>query len=125
MKFDTSHSVEELAEYIGARLIGNSDNEVIGINEIHKVDPGDITFVDYHKYYDKALNSAATVIIINKEVACPEGKTLLVSKDPFRDYNRLVNRFCPYRRRIPLQCRPRVPSNRARLEPLPHCHQRP
>ena len=102
MKFDTGHSVEELAEYIDAKLIGSKSNEVTGINEIHKVDPGDITFVDFYKYYDKALTSDATTIIINKEVDCPEGKTLLVSKDPFRDYNRLVNRFCPYRRKIPL-----------------------
>jgi UDP-3-O-[3-hydroxymyristoyl] glucosamine N-acyltransferase len=45
---------------------------------------GDIVFVNHPKYYDKALNSAATIILIDK-VECPEGKALLVSDDPFRD----------------------------------------
>jgi UDP-3-O-[3-hydroxymyristoyl] glucosamine N-acyltransferase len=47
------------------------------------------------KYYTKALNSAATVILINK-VDCPEGKALLISEDPFSDFNRLTNHFKPF-----------------------------
>lgn len=96
MKFDQSHDIKELANYLGAKIIGNSDQQIVGINEIHKVDKGDITFVDYHKYYKKALNSAASAIIIDQEMECPEGKTLLLSEDPFRDYNKLANRFRPF-----------------------------
>ena len=66
------------------------------MNEIHVVNPGDIVFVDHPKYYDKALESAATIVLINKEVECPEGKALLVSDDPFRDFNKLTNRFKPF-----------------------------
>ncbi len=40
---------------------------ISGLNEIHMVEAGDITFVDHPKYYDKALNSKATTIIINKK----------------------------------------------------------
>jgi UDP-3-O-[3-hydroxymyristoyl] glucosamine N-acyltransferase len=65
------------------------------MNEIHVVDPGDIVFVDHPKYYDKALNSAATTVLINKEVDCPEGKGLLISDDPFRDFNALNRHFSP------------------------------
>lgn len=61
------------------------------------VESGDIVFVDHPKYYDKALQSAATVILINKEVDCPEGKALLISDDPFRDFNKLTNHFKPFR----------------------------
>jgi UDP-3-O-[3-hydroxymyristoyl] glucosamine N-acyltransferase len=63
------------------------------MNEIHVVTPGDIVFVDHPKYYDKALQSAATIVLINKEVECPEGKALLISDDPFRDFNKLTNHF--------------------------------
>jgi UDP-3-O-[3-hydroxymyristoyl] glucosamine N-acyltransferase len=52
--------------------------------------------VDHPKYYTKALNSAATVILINKKVDCPEGKALLISEDPFNDFNRLTNHFKPF-----------------------------
>jgi UDP-3-O-[3-hydroxymyristoyl] glucosamine N-acyltransferase len=57
------------------------------------VKPGDIVFVNHPKYYDKALNSAATIILIDKEVDCPEGKALLVSDDPFRDFNKINTHF--------------------------------
>lgn len=96
MKLDQPVSVTWLAEYTGAKLIGDEAQMAIGINEIHKVQPGDISFVDFEKYYDKCLNSAATIIIINKEVACPAGKTLLVTPDPFSAYVKLVKRFRPF-----------------------------
>ena len=69
-----------------------------GMNEIHVVQMGDIVFVDHPKYYDKALESRATVILINKEVECPKGKALLISDDPFRDFNKLTQYFKPFER---------------------------
>lgn len=77
--------------------MGSPDFPVLGMNEIHVVEPGDIVFVDHPKYYDKALNSAATVVLINKEVDCPKGKALLVSDDPFRDFNKLTIHFKPFK----------------------------
>ena len=96
MKLEQSVSVQWLAEYTGAKLVGDPNQSATGINEIHKVQPGDISFVDFEKYYDKCLHSAATIIIINKEVDCPPGKTLLVTADPFSAYVKLVKRFRPF-----------------------------
>lgn len=96
MKLTPARTLAELAELINARYSGNPDHLVTGINEIHKVEPGDLSFVDHPKYYDKCLQSAATTILINKEVECPPGKGLLFSDDPFRDYNFLVDFFRPF-----------------------------
>ncbi len=85
-----------IAEFISAQLIGNATQSATGLNEIHKVTTGDVSFVDFEKYYDKCLHSAATIIIINKKVACPEGKTLLVHPDPFSAYVKLVRHFRPF-----------------------------
>lgn len=90
MDFSQKISVKELAEKYNLQLEGNEENIVFGINEIHKVRNGDITFVDVEKYYLKALNSQASIIIINKNVPCPEGKTLLITEDPFAKYNQIV-----------------------------------
>ncbi|MFN0274391.1 MAG: UDP-3-O-(3-hydroxymyristoyl)glucosamine N-acyltransferase [Chitinophagales bacterium] len=89
-------SLKECAAFLGSKLSGDADMQIRGINEIHKVRRGDITFVDFEKYYNKALQSAATFIIINKEVECPQGKGLIFSDDPFRDYVKLVQRFSPF-----------------------------
>jgi len=96
MKFPKTHTLKEIAEIIGTNYIGVDDFPVEGMNEIHVVTPGDIVFVDHPKYYDKALQSAATIILINKEVECPEGKALLISDDPFRDFNKLTRYFRPF-----------------------------
>jgi len=96
MKFNTTHTLQEIAEIIGCSFVGANDFPVFGMNEIHVVTPGDIVFVDHPKYYDKALQSAATIVLINKEVECPDGKALLISDDPFRDFNTLTRHFMPF-----------------------------
>ena len=96
MKFPTSQSLKDIAKLLDAQYVGPEDFPVLGMNEIHVVEPGDIVFVDHPKYYDKALQSKATVVLINKEVECPEGKALLISDDPFRDFNKLTNHFRPF-----------------------------
>lgn len=96
MKLTRQHTLAEIAKIIAARMIGNPEHIVRGINEIHQVEPGDLSFVDHPKYYERCLGSAASTILINTEVACPEGKALLISDDPFRDYNKLVEHFMPF-----------------------------
>lgn len=96
MKFPRIHSLKEIAEIIGAKPVGADDFPIEGINEIHVVEKGDIVFVDHPKYYDAALNSAATIVLINKEVECPEGKALLISDDPFRDFVKIGQHFNPF-----------------------------
>src|SRR4051812_8184162 len=93
MKFPSPVSVHELARLTGSRVSGKVDSDVQGINEIHKVGNGDITFVDHPKYYDKALHSAATFIIINKETEAPPGKALLINDDPFSAYVTIVRKY--------------------------------
>ncbi len=96
MKFPVPLRLSEIAGMIGADMVGDSAFPVTGMNEIHVVEAGDLTFVDHPKYYDKALNSAATTIIINKLVDCPPGKALLVCEKPFDAYVSLATRFRPF-----------------------------
>lgn len=96
MKLPKPHSLAEIAEFLDCEFVGSPDHPITGINEIHVVEPGDIVFVDHPKYYDKALSSAATTILINKKVDAPAGKGLLISDDPFRDFNKITEKFKPF-----------------------------
>lgn len=98
MKLPRIYSLEEIAEITGATMVGPTNFPVTGFNEIHVVEHGDIVFVDHPKYYDKALQSNATVVLINKRVKCPQNKALLISKDPFRDFNKLSAYFNPFKK---------------------------
>ena len=96
MKFNQPQSLQSIASLLDVEFVGNPNFEILGINEIHVVEKGDIVFVDHPKYYDKALNSAATIVLINKQVDCPEGKALLISEDPFSDFNKITKHFNPF-----------------------------
>jgi len=96
MKFSSPQTLKDIALILNCEFKGEASFPVLGMNEIHVVTAGDIVFVDHPKYYDKALESAATIVLINKEVDCPEGKALLISDDPFRDFNILTRHFRPF-----------------------------
>jgi UDP-3-O-[3-hydroxymyristoyl] glucosamine N-acyltransferase len=92
MTFQQPQTLKTIADLIQAKFIGSEDFKILGTNEIHRVQPGEIVFVNHPKYYDKALQSPATIILIDKEVDCPVGKALLISEDPFRDFN-IINTY--------------------------------
>ena len=98
MRFSQPYTLKQIATIINAKYVGAEDFPVLGMNEIHVVRAGDIVFVDHPKYYEKALHSKATIVLINKEVECPEGKALLISDDPFRDFNKLTDFFKPFQK---------------------------
>lgn len=104
MKFKQPIPVSTIAAAYNMDILGNSTLLASGINVIHRVEAGDITFVDIPKYYQKAIDSAATVIIINQAIDCPDHKVLLISDQPFQVYNELVKEhrplFLPVRRSI-------------------------
>lgn len=88
-------SLQDIARIIHAEMVGDPQHLVSGFNEIHRVQAGDAVFVDHPKYYSKALESAATTIIINKRVDCPAGKALLIVDEPFTAFNTLTSHFQP------------------------------
>jgi UDP-3-O-[3-hydroxymyristoyl] glucosamine N-acyltransferase len=93
MKLSNPIKVNDLAKEYNLKYAGNGELDITGINEIHKVESGDLAYVDHPKYYKSTLNSAASVIIINKEVEVPEGKAILISENPFAIYNELVEKY--------------------------------
>lgn len=96
MQFPSPVSLQWIAELIQAKLVGDANAQATGINEIHKVEKGDLVFVDHPKYYAKCLNSAASFIIINKETDVPEGKALLIVDNPFEAYCKIATHFRPF-----------------------------
>ena len=96
MKFDNPVPVTTIAQFIGAEIAGNKNGKVTGINELHKVEEGDLAFVDHPKYYDTCIHSAATFIIINKKMDCPDGKALLIVDEPFEAYLKIIDHYRPF-----------------------------
>ena len=96
MKFEQPIPITEIAAKYKLKISGDASLIATGINEIHKVESGDITFVDYEKYYSKSLQSAATIIIIDKAVECPEGKAIMICDNPFLVYDDIIRTKRPF-----------------------------
>jgi UDP-3-O-[3-hydroxymyristoyl] glucosamine N-acyltransferase len=96
MRFEKPVSLNRIAELTGAEIVGNPNAQATGINEIHRVEQGDLVFVDHPKYYDKCIHSAASFIIIDKKVDCPGDKALLIVDEPFEAYQKIVDHFRPF-----------------------------
>ncbi len=96
MRFQDKISCQWIADFVGAKIIGNKDAFAYGLNEVHSVEDGDICFVDSDKYYAKVLHSKATVILIDKEMDCPAGKVLLITPDPCGAFIKLCMHFRPF-----------------------------
>ena len=96
MNFTVPVRIQEIATLINATIIGDSTGEAKGINELNRVEVGDLAFVDHPKYYDKSINSNATFIIINKEVEVPLGKALLITENPFEAYCKIIDHYRPF-----------------------------
>ena len=96
MRFERPIPVTQIAQLIGAEIIGEDEGAATGINEIHKVEEGDLVFVDHPKYYQKCIQSAASFIIINQQTEFPPHKALLLVDDPFEAYLKIVNNFRPF-----------------------------
>lgn len=96
MKFPQPLSVRALAARFDAQIIGDDTLLASGINEIHKVEPGDIAFSDAPKYFQKTLDSAATIILLNDVAECPPGKAILVVPQPFQVYDTLIREHRPF-----------------------------
>ncbi|HEX2532417.1 MAG TPA: UDP-3-O-(3-hydroxymyristoyl)glucosamine N-acyltransferase [Chitinophagaceae bacterium] len=97
MRFEQPVPVTEIAQLIGATVLGHAEGRATGINEIHKVEEGDLVFVDHPKYYKRCIESAASFIIINQPAECPPGKALLLTPEPFEAYQTIVRHFRPFR----------------------------
>ncbi len=96
MKFKQPLTISFLQTFLQATVLGSMDNIVYGINEIHRIEKGDICFVDHPKYYDTCLHSKADIILINThDVTYPRGKTLLIVPQPFEAYLKIITHFFP------------------------------
>ncbi len=95
MKFNRTYTLKEIATLINCPFKGDETIPATGINEIHKIEKGEIVFVDHPKYYKKALSSAADIIIINQEVDVPVGKGIIISSSPFDSFNEITTHFSP------------------------------
>ncbi len=89
-------SLQQIAEAVGARLIGDGKIEVGGVASIASATPEDIVFVEDEKHLAAALHSRAGAVIAGEFAASGKpGRPMLVSDHPKLAFARAARAFRP------------------------------
>jgi UDP-3-O-[3-hydroxymyristoyl] glucosamine N-acyltransferase len=77
-----SRTIRELAEFLGARLVGNGAPAVHAVSSIASARPDTVGFVEDPRHLPSALESKAAAVIAGEFATATSGKTLLICRHP-------------------------------------------
>ena len=96
MTLVNTRSVQEVAEFVQARVLGDETVQLTGIASVESAAPGDLIFVDDEKNLRAALESLASAVVAGDFA---EGKTnakpLLLATQPRLAFARAGQLLCP------------------------------
>ena len=94
-KPDGPFSAMELSKASGTEVVGNKNTLIKNINTLTDAVYGEITFLDNPKYKKDLKNIKASALIISEKYVSsfPKLELLLVSKNPYLSYAKIVSKF--------------------------------
>lgn len=89
------YNLETLAKITNCRLIGDSQHTICGVADLETATPQEASFLSNPRYSQAMKRSNAGVIFIDSETNLPEGKNFLVSNQPSRAFQLLIDLLHP------------------------------
>lgn len=86
-------TLQEIADHIGARLIGEPQLEITAVSPLNRAQKGTISFISDKKYISLVEQSEASALIISNAVAESLSGNLLVVDDPYLGYAKTAQLF--------------------------------
>lgn len=87
-------TLQEIADYLDARLVGNGGVTIKGVKGIEEAEEGDLTFVSNSRYRSKLAETRASAVLVSPDTECP-GRNLLLVKDPYASLARVLQLLYP------------------------------
>jgi UDP-3-O-[3-hydroxymyristoyl] glucosamine N-acyltransferase len=75
-------SVADIAKHIGGTIEGDPDTKIVGISALEAAKFGEIAFVEDSKFFDSAMVSAASCLIVPEKAELKFKKTLIRAPNP-------------------------------------------
>ena len=85
----------EIAERLGARLVGAADVAICGVADARKAGEGEITFAEAEAFLEVALKGDASAILVSTTSAPVDGKVLVVVKNVRQAFAQILDWFHP------------------------------
>jgi UDP-3-O-[3-hydroxymyristoyl] glucosamine N-acyltransferase len=92
-----SITVQQLAEKIGATLVGDGSVTVCSVNTLEEAGPGQLSFLSNPKYEKQLATTQASAVVVGMNVQS-DRLTLLKAKDPYLAHQRAVVILHGYRK---------------------------
>ena len=83
-------TLKELADYVGGEVAGDGNIKIKGVMTIDEAGEGYITFVSNKKYIKRLEQTGASAIITSPDIVT-ENKNLLVTKNPYLAFAKVVD----------------------------------
>jgi UDP-3-O-[3-hydroxymyristoyl] glucosamine N-acyltransferase len=99
MQNKQGYTLSEIAQRTNCKLIGNPSHCIYNVSDLQQACSHDASFLANPRYLQAMKNSQAGVIFIDSQTSPLEGKNYLVSDDPSRSFQHLVETFYPPNRR--------------------------
>ncbi len=88
--------LSELAEHLGARVLGDPEREVVGVRPLDEAGPEHLSFLTNPRYGAAAVASRAGAILVGPgEEQQLEGRDLLQCEEPYLAFARVLELFHP------------------------------
>jgi len=78
----TGLTAAELADHLGAEMIGNAERQVVGVRPLDTAGPEHLSFLHNRRYVEQAARSSAGVVLVEDPADLP-GRDLLVTPQPY------------------------------------------
>ncbi|HUG82494.1 MAG TPA: LpxD N-terminal domain-containing protein, partial [Bryobacterales bacterium] len=84
--------LNQIADHLGCRLIGDGDAEITAVAGLDSAGPGDLTFLSNPRYRGRLTSTRAAAVIIDREVPGLD-VAQLISGNTYLDFARALELF--------------------------------
>lgn len=96
--FTKEYTLQELAQLTNCRLAGNPNTLIREVADLESATPSDASFLSNPRYKQAMLKSKAGVIFIDEQTPLDNNKNYLISNQPSRAFQQLVDLLHPQRK---------------------------
>jgi UDP-3-O-[3-hydroxymyristoyl] glucosamine N-acyltransferase len=104
-------TLKQLAQRIGAQVIGDESIQVSRCAAIENAQPHELTFLANSKYAQYLQSTRAAAVIVDHKTSCPDNLTRLVAENPYFAFRNAIVELHGYRQHPePMSAHDRRPS---------------
>ena len=89
-----TRTLQEIAEVLGGKVIGNGQIPIVGIHSLDEAEAGQLSFYMDPRYKEKVQSTRASALIVEEKTPYFQGTQVLVS-NPGLAYSQVAKLFAP------------------------------